>query len=136
MDQFHIANSPPFLSACKLHFGTSLLALFASIEMLDKKENRFLKKNVASHSAWGPILLEMEVLPSQVMASVKQGAINTAPTGGACWFEAGSLDLCGTSILANFIIGAVWRVREKGQVTVAQGLLPSVSGEQQNKCNS
>lgn len=36
MDQFHIVNALPLLSACKLHFGTSLLALFASIKILDK----------------------------------------------------------------------------------------------------
>lgn len=42
MDLFHIVNALPLLSACELHFGTSLLALFVSIEMLDEKENSFL----------------------------------------------------------------------------------------------
>lgn len=46
-----------FLSACKLHFGTCLLAVFASIKMLDRKENCFLwighiSCYLSSHSVW------------------------------------------------------------------------------------
>lgn len=40
MDQFHIVNALLLLSACKLHFGTYLLALFASIMMLDLKKKK------------------------------------------------------------------------------------------------
>jgi len=134
MDQFHIVNALLLLSACKLHFGTYLLALFASIMMLDlkkKKRTTAFAELAVSHATWAPTMLKAEIVPGKAMALIKQGVMNATLSAVAWWPMAGSLELC--SMLHSCWLH-VWRVWK--WAAAAQEMLPSVSEEQQKQCQA
>lgn len=131
MDQFHIVNALPLLSACKLHFGTSLLALFASIKILDKNTRSIPIENVTSHYLYC-CSTGSRSCPQWGSGPCRRGCNKNSLGWGACgWLMACSPELGGTS-------HPCWLHRhcvmwEKGWTE--QEVLPSGS-KQQNKCNT